>query len=63
MNTVKNGLLAPLQRRLLLGARAGVLLHHLELADLVAGAVKTREAGQNPATRISGSTDFHQRRA
>jgi 16S rRNA (cytosine1402-N4)-methyltransferase len=36
---VKNGLLAPLQRRLLLADRHG------------AGTVKTRESGQNPATR------------
>jgi len=29
----------------------GPLVRTAELADLVAGAVKTREAGQNPATR------------
>ena len=51
MNTVKNGLLAPLQRRLLLADRNGPLATTAELADLVAGAVKTREPGQNPATR------------
>ena len=48
----KNGLLYRLQRRLLLGAKAGTLFEPQgELSDVVAGAVKTREAGQNPATR------------
>lgn len=52
MTTAKNGLLAPLQRRLLLGAKARAHYAPLpSLAQLVAGAVKTREAGQNPATR------------
>ena len=41
-----------LQRRLLLADRSGALFEpHAELADLVAGAVKTREPGQDPATR------------
>ena len=44
----KNGLLSRLQRRLLLGAKAGPLF---ELSQVVAGAVKTREPGQDPATR------------
>jgi 16S rRNA (cytosine1402-N4)-methyltransferase len=35
----------------LLSARIGPLATTAELADLVAGAVKTREPGQNPATR------------
>jgi hypothetical protein len=47
VTTAKNGLLAPLQRRLLLGA-GRALATTAELAELVAGAVKTREAGQNP---------------
>ena len=48
----KNGLLYRLQRRLLLAARAGALFEpHGELSELVAGAVKTREPGQDPATR------------
>jgi 16S rRNA C1402 N4-methylase RsmH len=51
VTTAKNGLLAPLQRRLLLGAGTGPIATTAELAELVAGAVKTREAGQNPATR------------
>jgi 16S rRNA (cytosine1402-N4)-methyltransferase len=52
VTTAKNGLLAPLQRRLLRADRNGALLQPpLELAELVAGAVKTREPGQNPATR------------
>ena len=48
----KNGLLSRLQKRLLLAARAGVLFGRtVELAEVVARAVKTREPGQNPATR------------
>jgi 16S rRNA (cytosine1402-N4)-methyltransferase len=31
-----------------------------QLAGIVAGAVKTREKGKDPATRISGYPDFHQ---
>ena len=48
----------------------GPLATTAELADLVAGTVKTREAGQNPRAgpepcnaHISSSSDFHQRRA
>ena len=41
----------------------GPLVRTAELADLVAGAVKTREAGQNPATRTFQASDFHQCRA
>jgi 16S rRNA (cytosine1402-N4)-methyltransferase len=48
----KNGLLFRLQRRLLLADRNGALLTTTsELAELVARAVKTREPGQDPATR------------
>jgi 16S rRNA (cytosine1402-N4)-methyltransferase len=48
----KNGLLFPLQRRLLLRRQErGPVSTTTELAGLVAGAVKTREPGQNPATR------------
>ena len=48
----KNGLLYRLQRRLLLAAKAGTRFGpHGELADVVAGAVNTREPGQDPATR------------
>jgi 16S rRNA (cytosine1402-N4)-methyltransferase len=49
---VKNGLLGPLQRRLLLAERSGGPISTTsELAQLVADTVKTREPGQNPATR------------
>ena len=48
----KNGLLFRLQRRLLLGARAGIpFAPPASFPTLVAGAVKTREPGQDPATR------------
>ena len=48
----KNGLLGRLQRRLLLGAKAAHPVRTTrELSKLVAGAVKTREPGQDPATR------------
>ena len=48
----KNGLLYRLQRRLLLAARAGIpFAPPHELSELVARAVKTREPGQDPATR------------
>ena len=48
----KNGLLFRLQRRLLLAARAGHPVRTTgELSAVVARAVKTREPGQDPATR------------
>jgi 16S rRNA (cytosine1402-N4)-methyltransferase len=48
----KNGLLFRLQRRLWLADRnGGPLSTTAELAHLVAGTVKTREPGQDPATR------------
>ena len=48
----KNGLLFRLQRRLLLAGQGGRLFATTgELAELVARAVKTREPGQDPATR------------
>ncbi len=48
----KNGLLFRLQRRLWLADKAGLKFEPpAELAEIVAGAVKTREPGQNPATR------------
>jgi 16S rRNA (cytosine1402-N4)-methyltransferase len=61
----KNGLLARLQRRLLLGREGGHPVRTTgELAALVARVVKTREPGQDPATRtFQGSSDSRQRRA
>ena len=48
----KNGLLFRLQRRLLLAAKAGIAVRTTaELSEVVARAVKTREPGQDPATR------------
>ena len=48
----KNGLLFRLQRRLLLADRSGAQFQPPpSLPQLVAGAVKTREPGQDPATR------------
>jgi 16S rRNA C1402 N4-methylase RsmH len=48
----KNGLLFRLQRRLMLADRNGALLQPPpSWPKLVAGAVKTREPGQDPATR------------
>ena len=47
----KNGLLNRLQRRLLLLAHASPSSRTQQLADLVAAAVRTREPGQDPATR------------
>ena len=52
MTTAKNGLLFRLQRRLLLAAKAGTPSGTTaELAEIVARAVRTREPGQDPATR------------
>jgi hypothetical protein len=52
VNTAKNGLLARLQRRLIARRQErGPIRTTAELADLVAGTVKTREPGKNPATR------------
>ena len=49
---VKNGLLCRLQRRLWLADRSGHAIRTTrELAAVVAAAVKTREPGQDPATR------------
>ena len=61
----KNGLLYRLQRRLLLGARAGALFEpQPSLPTSWLRAVKTREAGQDPATRtFQAASDFRQRRA
>jgi len=48
----KNGLLFRLQRRLLLADKSGAHFQRTaELAELVADTVKTREPGQDPATR------------
>ena len=48
----KNGLLFRLQRRLLLAGEGGRPVRTTrELAEIVARAVKTREPGQDPATR------------
>ncbi len=47
----KNGLLNRLQRRLWLLAQAEPIRTTRQLADLVGAAVRTREPGQDPATR------------
>ena len=55
----KNGLLNRLQRRLLLLARAQPIVRTRQLADLVAQAVRTREPGQDPATRTFQALRIH----
>jgi 16S rRNA (cytosine1402-N4)-methyltransferase len=55
----KNGLLFRLQRRLWLPQGGGAIRSTGELAEVVAGAVKTREPGQNPATRTFQALRIH----
>ena len=55
----KNGLLNRLQRRLLLLAAASRSVRTRQLADLVAAAVRTREPGQDPATRTFQALRIH----
>ena len=56
----KNGLLYRLQRRLWLARQGGAAVRTTgELAQVVAGAVKTREPGQNPATRTFQALRIH----
>ena len=55
----KNGLLNRLQRRLLLLAAANPSSAPGQLADLVARAVRTREPGQDPATRTFQALRIH----
>ena len=55
----KNGLLNRLQRRLLLLAAASRSVRTRQLAELVAKAVRTREPGQDPATRTFQALRIH----
>ena len=55
----KNGLLNRLQRRLLLLARREPIVRTRQLAELVAQAVRTREPGQDPATRTFQALRIH----
>ena len=55
----KNGLLNRLQRRLLLLGPRGPIDRTGQLAAIVAAAVRTREAGQDPATRTFQALRIH----
>ena len=56
---VKNGLLNRLQERLLRLGREGRYARTVELAGVVAPAVRTRERGQDPATRTFQALRIH----
>ena len=55
----KNGLLNRLQRRLLLLGAREPLRRTGQLAAVVAAAVRTREPGQDPATRTFQALRIH----